>query len=124
MSQKQFQITKPAVDIQLQAIECKDLEPEKMDPIGYFLVRIHKDKIEVGLCNYKEINQIKKLWVGNKPQNIYRQIVKDLPRLQRDHCAYLGKELARAWICMKMETKYVQDGKVDGSFPEIEVFHK
>jgi hypothetical protein len=117
---------KPIVDLRthLDATICGTLKAETMDPIGYFLIRIYKGGIEVGLCNYSEINIIKRLWVGEKPQNIYRRIIRDLPKIRKDHCAYLGKELARAWICLKTDTKYIQDGKVDGTFPEVDLWKR
>jgi hypothetical protein len=110
--------------VNAKAKVCRDLGHEKLDPVGYFLIRITDGKLEVGLCGYKEVNVIKKIWNGNKPQDVYRQVIEDLPDIQRDHCAYLGKELARAWICMKLDVKYVQDGKMDGTFPEVEWLSK
>jgi hypothetical protein len=103
---------------------CRDKGLEKLDPTGYFLIRINKRKIEVGLCDYKKSEIIKKVWTGEKPQDIYRQIIIDMPKLRKDHCAYLGKELARAWLCMKLGVKYIQDGKFDGTFPEAEWLKK
>lgn len=124
MSKKQFQFRKPTVELGVSGFcDCGDREPEEMDPIGYFLIRIDKH-IEVGLCRYTEINKIIRLWRGDKPQNIYRQVIEDLPKLRRDHCAYLGKELARAYLCLKLKLKYVQDGKADGTFHEIDNLEK
>jgi hypothetical protein len=123
MKKARLQIKRPTVDIIIhkERTICMMDFVEKMDPVGYFLIRINKDMIEVGLCDYKDVNKIKQLWTGSKPQNIYHQVIKDLPKIQRDHCAYLGKELARAYICMRLCHKYVQDGRVDGSFPEVEM---
>lgn len=125
MKKRQFQPMKPVVDLAVfeSKTECPNLDIENMDPVGYFLIRID-EQIEVGLCSYKEINVIKKLWTGKNPQNLYRQIIKDIPRIRKDHCAYLGKELARAWICMVTESKYVQDGNIDGTFPEVKAWKK
>ncbi len=117
-----FDMKKPQTET--EAVECKPKGDEEMDPIGYFLIRINNDVIEAGLCDYKNINVIKKFWVGKLPQDIYRQIVEDVPGIMRDHVGYLSKELTRAWTCMKLGVKYVQDGRMDGTFPEIEWLNK
>ncbi|MEK6887609.1 MAG: hypothetical protein AABX14_01555 [Candidatus Aenigmatarchaeota archaeon] len=115
---KKILVKKPVVKAKPKA--CKDKGYEKLDPVGYFLIRINNGKLEVGFCGYKDVNIIKKTWIGSKPQDVYRQIIEDMPKLAKDHCAYLGKELTRAWICMKMDVKYIQDGKMDGTFPEVD----
>ncbi len=107
-----------------EMVECKNNLNEVMDPIGYFLIRLNDGKLEVGLCAYDKINVVKKVWTGDKPQDIYKQIIKDEPEIRKEHCAYLGKELTRAWICMKTGVTYVQDGKIDGTFPEVEMLTK
>ncbi len=106
-----------------EVINCEHKE-EVMDPVGYFLIRIIDGKLEVGLCSYDEVNVVKKRWIGDKPQDIYMRIAEDLPDIRKEHIAYLGKELARAWICMKTDVKYIQDGKMDGTFQEADMLTK
>ncbi len=91
------------------------------DPVGYFLIRINEEtqEIEVGICEYDDVNSIKILVKGRLPHHIYQRIIDEGIVSRMDHAAYLGKELARAWICMKLGVKYVQDGSVSGEFPEV-----
>lgn len=90
------------------------------DPIGYFLIRINEEtqEIEVGLCENEDPSNIKILIKGKLPQDIYLRMIDEGFVSRMDHAAYLGKELARAWLCMKLGVKYVQDGSVSGEFPE------
>lgn len=118
-----FDMKKPDTE-EAEVVECKPKGDEQMDPIGYFLIRINGDRLEAGLCDYKNINVVKKIWTGSKPQDIYRQIIEDIPGIMKDHCGYLSKELTRAWICMKLGVKFVQDGKMDGTFPEVDWLQK
>ncbi|MBI4170695.1 MAG: DUF4346 domain-containing protein [Candidatus Aenigmarchaeota archaeon] len=91
------------------------------DPVGYFLIRVNEEtqEVEVGVCEYDDVNNIKILVKGKSPQKICQLIIAEGLLSRMDHAAYLGKELARAWICMKTGVKYVQDGTVSGEFPEV-----
>ena len=105
---------------QAETVDCPSAPDEQMDPIGYFLIRVNEGKLEAGLCSYDMVNIIKKVWRGGKPQDVYQQIVTDMPEIMQVHVGYLSKELTRAWICMKLGVKFVQDGRADGTFPEVE----
>lgn len=118
-----FDMKKPDAH-EADVVECRDKGHESMDPIGYFLIRINGDRLEAGLCDYDNVNVVKKIWTGSKPQDIYRQIIEGIPGIMKDHCGYLSKELTRAWICMKLGVKFVQDGKMDGTFPEVDWLQK
>lgn len=91
------------------------------DPVGYFLIRVNGEthELEVGLCENEDPSNIKILVKGELPQDIYLRIIDEGLVSRMDHAAYLGKELARAWMCMKLGVKYVQDGTVSGEFPEV-----
>ncbi|MBI4174274.1 MAG: hypothetical protein HY517_01405 [Candidatus Aenigmarchaeota archaeon] len=117
--EKEFNMRKPAAQT-ADIVDCPTAPDEVMDPIGYFLIRVSGDKLEAGLCDYDNVNVIKKIWRGMKPQDLYQQIVADNPTIMQVHVGYLAKELTRAWICMKLGVKFVQDGRMDGTFPEVE----
>ncbi len=119
----EFHIKKPEID-NAEIVECPKAGDEVMDPVGYFLIRVNNKDLEAGLCDYDKVNVIKRVWKGQKPQDVYQKIIADMPEIMREHCSYLAKELTRAWICMKLGVKYVQDGKMDGTFPEIEWLNK
>ena len=84
-----------------------------LDPAGYFLIRINKEKrlIEVGFCN--ERNKLVLKIVGKKPIDIYNTIInkENLP-IRKDHCAYLGRELQKAFIALQKNLDYIQDDEL------------
>ena len=84
-----------------------------MDPKGYFLIRINKEKklIEAGLC--KEGNKCEVLVRGKKPQDIYWEFAKRELVSKLDHAAYLGKELEKAYLALKYNLEYIQDEELE-----------
>ena len=84
-----------------------------LDPAGYFLIRINKEKklIEVGFCN--ERNKLVLKITGKKPIDIYQTIInKENIQIRKDHCAYLGRELQKAYIALQKNLEYVQDDEL------------
>ncbi|MBS3171165.1 ferredoxin [Candidatus Woesearchaeota archaeon] len=96
----------------IKEIEAKydDNKEFVLDPAGYFLIRINKEKklIEVGFCN--ERNKLVLKIVGKKPIEVYNEIVnKEKLPIRKDHCAYLGRELQKAYISLQENLEYIQD---------------
>ncbi|MBS3168269.1 hypothetical protein J4216_04035 [Candidatus Woesearchaeota archaeon] len=97
-------------------------EKLKLDPIGYFLVRINKEtkEIEVAFCKYEEIkfahpkarfgkNTINQEFSSKNPENIINWIKNNNLISQEDHLEYMKKELKKAKECLEKEEKYIQD---------------
>jgi ferredoxin len=85
-----------------------------LDPAGYFLIRIDRknQNIEVGFCN--ERNKIMLKVVGKKPIDIYTTILnKESLPIRKDHAAYLGRELQKAYLALQWNLVYVQDDDLD-----------
>jgi len=89
--------------------EYDDLVEFQMDPKGYFLIRINKEKeqLEIGFCNMKNILKYKV--VGKTPIEIYMTVLKKGIIDRPDHAAYLGRELQKAYDALKLGKEYVQD---------------
>ena len=104
--------TQPIQAENMETIEAKyhPIKDFKMDPAGYFLIRIHNNKLEAGLC--KKDNIIEKQFIGDDPASIYNTIVRNITLLP-EHAAYLGKELTKAEIAMKLNIEYIQDDPLD-----------
>jgi len=87
--------------------------PWVMDPNGYFLIRIdyNNQKLEVAFCNTE--NKMIKVIKGDHPLPIYYTIDRLKLILRIDHACYLGTELQKAYIAMKLNLKYVQDEELD-----------
>ncbi len=111
---------KEIVTNKIQQDNVKEVEAEYddnkefvLDPAGYFLIRINKEKklIEVGFCN--ERNKLVLKVSGKKPIDIYQTIInKEKLPIRKDHCAYLGRELQKAYMALQKNLDYVQDDEL------------
>jgi ferredoxin len=93
--------------------EYDDSKEFALDPAGYFLIRINKEKkvIEVGFCN--ERNKLILKVTGKKPIDIYHTIInKEKLPIRKDHCSYLGRELQKAYVALQKNLDYVQDDEL------------
>lgn len=96
--------------------EYDDEKEFVMDPKGYFLIKIDREskKIEVGFC--EKPNEVSLTVRGDKPIDIYTTILnKEGLDIRKDHAAYLGRELEKAYIALKLNLEYVQDDDLDFS---------
>ena len=92
-----------------------DYKDFKTDDGCYVLVKIYRDRHEIGVavCNYQ--HQILKEFRGRRAQDIYISIFKysednKLNWFKRlDHAAYLGKELKKAEVCLAIGCDYYQE---------------
>ena len=84
-----------------------------LDPAGYFLIKTNQKskEIEVGFC--REPNIITLKVTGKNPLEIYQTIInKEKLEIRKDHYAYLGRELQKAYIALQNNLKYVQDDEL------------
>ncbi len=103
---------------------CKTIEASyvsakewKMDPEGYFLIRVNKEtgNLEVGLCKKDNVIEIK--IVGDSAEKICNTVLRENITQNTQHIAYLGAELARAEVARELKLPYVQDELLD--FKEV-----
>ena len=78
----------------------------KLDPKGYFSIRIHKNRIQVGLVNKK--NEMIKIIEGKKATDILHEIIKRKMISRLDHAYYMGIKLERAEYCLKNKKNFIQ----------------
>ena len=85
----------------------------QIDPIGYFLIRINKEKhqIEAGFC--KKNNIIEKIITGKTAMEIFNIIIKEKLVSTLQHAADLGAELQKAEIALENNLEYVQDSTLN-----------
>ena len=85
----------------------------KQDPIGYFLIKVEHDKkqIVVGFC--KEGNVVEKIISGDDGEAIYNTILHEELVTSLQHAAYLGYELQKAEIALKLGLRYAQDASLE-----------
>ncbi len=97
-----------------EEIDATGLErPWRLDPRGYFLIRINEDlgKLEAAFCDLKE-NKVRKIIRGDTPIEVYTAILREELVTMLDHAADIGVELQKAYIALKDGKKYTQD-KID-----------
>ena len=113
-------VNEDIVSTEVQQDEAKIIEAKYdddkefvLDPEGYFLIRIDQEKslIEVGFCDSK--NNVTTKIIGSKPIDIYSTIINKIKLpIRKDHCAYLGRELQKAYISLQKNMIYVQDDEL------------
>ncbi len=85
----------------------KKLEP-LMDPKGYFKINVLENSIELAYYKYgDEKAQVK--FTGVDALSIGRAMLKEIKGLKEDHILYIGYELAKAEIALKLNKNYIQD---------------
>lgn len=85
-----------------------------IDGKSYFLIRLDRGNknIEVGFC--KEKNKVALKVVGKKPVDIYQTMInKEKLPIRKDHAAYLGRELQKAYTALKNNLEYMQDEELN-----------
>ncbi len=85
----------------------------EMDPKGYFLVRVDAARGVLEAAHCTELGVIDKIFEGKKPQDIYFEVYKAGLVSRSDHASYLGKELHKAFVSLKLGLKYVQDSELE-----------
>lgn len=86
-------------------------EPDilEMDSSGYFVIIPIPQRVIVE--HYSYYNNLLRVIEGSNLRSIYWTIIKNNWVSQLSHAAYLGKELTRAELSIKIGFKYVQDGQ-------------
>ncbi len=94
------------VDIQ-KATPAKSL---KLDPKGYFVIMVMKEKENSLLVeHYSNDGVLRNIIEGKDSASICAALIEKNLISQLDHAAYLGRELAKAELSSKSNTKYIQD---------------
>ncbi len=94
-------------DVERIAAEPSDFV--KLDKKGYFIILPDREKKEIIVEHYSNDGKKQRVFVGKRAEDIYKTITKLGIISEQNHCAYLGKELARAELSMEHNFEYVQD---------------
>jgi len=106
-----------------EKINCDFVFPEKivpkLDKINFQIVV--KDRIYVMMRESRNPDAKPKFCIkGENAEEIYLTIIKYLKdnniEISKEHCAYLGKELSKAEIALKLGKNYVQDDELFKNF--------
>jgi len=96
---------------EVRVLEAKydDTKEFKIDKKGYFLIKTNADKKEIEVAFCSESNKVALKVTGTTPVEIYHTIInKEKLDIRKDHYAYLGRELQRAYDCLERGEEYVQ----------------
>lgn len=91
-------------------IEAKEPVKVEMDSAGYFVIAPRQEKGVIVAEHYSYNNKLQRVIEGKDARSIYSTIIENGWVTQLSHAAYLGKELAKAELSIKLGLKYVQDG--------------
>jgi len=101
-------------DVEEVVAQYDDAKEFVIDDKGYFIIRLDRENknIEVGFCNEK--NKVALKVMGKKPIDIYYTLLnKENLDIRKDHAAYLGRELQKAYIALRNNLEYIQDDELD-----------
>ena len=83
----------------------------RKDPKGYYLIEIKNNKIHAGLFSNKRM--LLNEYYESDAETLYKKIIMNKGITYPEHAAYLGFELHKAEIAIRLNIKYVQDKKLN-----------
>lgn len=110
LKDREYTQTKPLPS--QKTIEVESRREPILDPKGYFKINVIRNKaIELAYYTYNRDTTGKAIakYVGTEALAIGRAMLKDITGLKPDHILYLGYELAKAEIALRLGKNYVQD---------------
>lgn len=102
--------TRPIPISGVPIIHAEEPPRVEMDTAGYFVILPQLDKQMIVVEHYTYDNTLQRVIYGKDARSIYWTIIQNGWVTQLSHAAYLGKELAKAELSIKLGMKYVQDG--------------
>lgn len=94
----------------IPVIEAQVPTKIELDRAGYFVVILQRDRGVIVTEHYSYDDTLLRVVEGRDARSIYWTVIENGWVSQLSHAAYLGKELAKAELALKMGFKYVQDG--------------
>jgi hypothetical protein len=87
----------------------------RMDPKGYFIIKVFYEKGYFGARYHLASGVPKKDIIGTDAEAIVQTIVRERLVTSLQHAAYLGHELYKAQIALERHCPFVQDSPLDVS---------
>ena len=103
-------VVKPLKLAHVEVVQAEETAKTEIDKAGYFVILPLKERGVISVEQYSNDNRLLRVIEGKNARDLYRTIIKNKWVTQLSHAAYLGKELARADLSMKLDFKYIQDG--------------
>lgn len=117
LSQEQFSCscarqTGDAATIQtstVPVIQAEEPAKLRMDKAGYFVILPQSDKETITVEHYSYDNTLLRVIEGKNARNLYWTVIENGWITQLNHAAYIGEELMKAELSIRLGFKYVQD---------------
>ena len=93
-----------------KVLQAKEPTNIIMDKAGYFVILPIQEKNIISVEHYSYDNNLLRAIEGKDARSIYWTIVENNWVTLLSHAAYLGKELEKAELSLKLGFKYLQDG--------------
>ncbi len=97
--------------LDVPVIQAQEPDKIKMDKAGYFVIIPQPEKKIITVEHYSYDNRLLRIIEGKDARSLYWTIIKNGWLTQLTHAGYLGKELMKAELSLKLGFKYVQDGQ-------------
>lgn len=108
--QEQARFVKPLAPAPVDRVEAVEPSKVALDKAGYFVILPVPAKGILSVEHYANDNRFLRVIEGKDARSLYSTIIGNGWVSQLSHAAYLGKELERAELSMKLGFKYIQDG--------------
>lgn len=95
--------------LRVEVVYAEEPREKEMDKAGYFVIIPQREKKLIIVEHYSYDNKLLRIIKGRDAKSIYWTIIKNNWVTQLSHAAYLGKELMKAELSIKIGFKYVQD---------------
>jgi len=107
--EQSIDITKPIQISEVPIIHAKAPARVEMDKAGYFVIIPQPEKQTIVVEHYTYDNVLRHVIEGKSARSIYWTIIEHGWVTQLSHAAYLGKELMKAELSIKLGFKYIQE---------------
>lgn len=110
----------PLYDTQIEkVVEVTMAKPDddyKPDKSGWFRVQVDRNTKQIVVIHYSlGQNEPNKIIKGSEGTSVYRSVIDEGLVSDLRHAAYLGREVTKAEIALKLDRSYVQDESLFGS---------
>jgi len=101
---------KPLAPKLAEVVQAEETTAPELDRKGYFVILPLPERGIISVEHYANDNTLLRRIEGKDARSLYHTIIRNGWVSQLSHAAYLGKELERAALSMKLAFPYRQDG--------------
>ena len=93
----------------VKVLEAKGEDELELDRLGWFKIQVDREKALIIATCYRDSDSPHLIVKGLDAREIYQTIIREGLIGKYDHAAYLGKELAKAELALRLGRSYRQD---------------